>query len=97
MYSTLFQSLSDETQKTDIVKITDSISTVSKLEGVEFNWKETNKKSSGVIAQQLESILPHLVETNDLGLKSVNYSGIIGYLIESVKELSERVIELEGK
>ena len=95
--ATIFQSLSDETQKTDIVKITDSVSIVSKLEGVEFNWKETNKKSSGIIAQQLESILPHLIETSDLGLKSVNYSGIIGYLIEAVKELSERVIELEGK
>lgn len=95
--STIFQSLSDETQKTDIVEIINAVSTVSKLKGVEFNWISNNNKSSGIIAQQLESILPHLVETNDLGLKSVNYSGIIGYLIEAVKELSERVIELEGK
>ena len=95
--ATIFQSLSDKTQKTDIVDITNAVDTVNQLEGVEFNWIDNNKKSAGVIAQQLESILPHLVETNELGLKSVNYAGIIGYLIEAVKELSERVIELEAK
>lgn len=95
--ATIFQSLSDETQKTDIVDITNAVDTVNQLEGVEFNWIDNNKKSAGVIAQQLESILPHLVETSGSGLKSVNYAGIIGYLIEAVKELSERVIELEAK
>jgi phage-related tail fiber protein len=95
--STNFNSLSDATEKTDVVEIKNGVETVSAIEGVEFNWISNGKKSSGVIAQQLESILPHLVETNDEGKKSVNYSGIIGYLISAVKELSEEVEKLKAK
>jgi len=89
--ATIFNSLSDATQKSDIVDIGDALVTVKELRGVEFNWKDNGKKSSGVIAQELEKILPHLVDTNDNGLKSVNYSGIIGYLIEAIKDLNDKI------
>ena len=94
--STVFNSLSDISQKTDIVIISDGLNTIKQIEGVEFNWSSNGQKSSGVIAQQLEQILPHLVNEND-GIKSVNYSGITAYLIESIKELSRRIEELENK
>lgn len=95
--ATIFNSLSDITKKTDIVIIDNAISTINKIEGVEFNWVDNGYKSAGVIAQQLEQILPHLVETDTEGLKSVNYNGIIGYLIQAVKELSTRIVELDSK
>lgn len=95
--ATVFNSLSDASQKTNIQTVTNAVQTVNLLTGVEFVWKETGTKSAGVIAQEMENILPHLVETNYQGFKSVNYSGIIAYLIEAVKQLDSRVKQLEGK
>ena len=69
---------------------------VNQINGVEFNWKDNGNKSAGVIAQQLEKILPHLVDENE-GKKSVNYSGLIAYLIQSNKELAQRIEKLENK
>jgi hypothetical protein len=97
LYATGFSSLSDETQKTNIVTIDNALYTVKQIESVKFEFKDGGKKSAGVIAQQLEQILPDLVNTADNGLKSVDYSGLIGYLIGAVKELSDKVEQLEAK
>jgi len=95
-YSTLFQSLSDETQKTNLTPIVNATDTLKQIDGFEFDWRDNGLKSAGVIAQQLEKILPWLVSEND-GVKSVNYSGLIAYLIQSNKELSDRIEKLENK
>ena len=95
--ATVFNSLSDSSVKTDVKIITNSVDTINKISGVEFLWKETQQKSAGVIAQELESVIPHLVATDEKGMKSVNYNGIIAYLIQAVKELSSRVNELEQR
>lgn len=96
--STAFNSLSDASKKTNVQPIVGAVATVDRLRGVEFNWVENGYKSSGVIAQQIEAVLPHLVSTNmDDGVKSVNYSGIIGYLIEANKELAARIVALENR
>jgi hypothetical protein len=94
--ATIFNSLSDISKKTNIVKINDATETINKIVGVEFNWIDNNTKSAGVIAQELEKILPHLVAETD-GIKSVSYSGLIAYLIESNKELHARICILESK
>lgn len=94
--ATVFNSLSDETLKNNIKKITDATELIKLLDGVEFEWKDNNKKSSGLIAQWIEKVLPHLVDENiDTKIKTVNYSGMIAYLVESIKELDERVKKLE--
>lgn len=95
--ATNFNNLSDEELKTNITVITNATATVKTIEGVEFNWKDSGKKSAGFIAQKIESSLPHLVATNTEGMKSVNYSAIIAYLVETIKELDSRVKELEKK
>lgn len=94
--ATVFNSLSDLTQKTNIKIVDNATGVINQLEGVEFDWIKNGEKSSGVIAQQIEQILPHLVNENE-GIKSVNYDGIIAYLIESIKELSKRIEDLENK
>ena len=58
-------------------------------------WSETGKKSYGVIAQEVEKVLPEIVEGQET--KTVNYSGIIPFLINSIRELDERVKKLENK
>jgi hypothetical protein len=88
-----FNSTSDENLKENINTYDNALETLSYLRGVDFTWKESQKPSIGVIAQELEKVLPQLV--NDGAVKSVNYNGIIGVLIEAVKELSEEVRELK--
>jgi hypothetical protein len=94
--ATIFNSLSDVEYKENIIKITNAVNTINQIDGVSFSWKENGLKSYGVIAQDIEKILPELVSTAE-GSKSVNYSGIIAFLINSVKELDARVKQLENK
>jgi hypothetical protein len=88
-----FNSLSDFRYKTDIHSVTNALSKINDLRGVRFNWKESGLPSYGVVAQELEQILPELVHGNDP--KTVNYNGIIGVLIEAIKELKAEIEELK--
>jgi len=87
---TLYET-SDIALKENVETVSDAMSIVNQLRGVNFNWKFNKSKSSGVIAQELEEILPHLVREDEQGYKSVNYTAIIGILIEAIKELSDKV------
>ena len=95
--ATAVNSLSDRSHKTNIRPIGDSIALVQRLQGVRFDWLENNKPSLGVIAQEVEEILPEVVETNEDGTKSVSYGNIVGLLIEAIKEQQIRIEELEEK
>ena len=96
--ATNLNSTSDINLKKDIEVITNANEILSQIKGVNFIWKESNKSSFGVIAQDVEKVLPELISVrSDTGTKSVNYNGLIGVLIEAVKNLSERVNELESK
>jgi len=87
---------SDSRLKYNVEVITNATNAIKEMRGVGFNWKQNGIKSYGVIAQELETILPELVDTVD-NKKSVNYLAIIGFLIESVKEMSQRIEVLENK
>jgi len=71
-------------------------SKVYKMRGVSFDRIDTGKKSSGVIAQEIQEIAPELVNESD-GTLGVAYGNLTGYLIEAIKELEARVKELEKK
>jgi hypothetical protein len=88
-----FNSTSDFNLKTNIQTVDNALDIVDNLRGVSFEWKENGKKSYGVIAQELEKVLPELVKGGDP--KTVSYSGIIGVLIESIKELKKEVEKLK--
>ena len=92
--ATDFNSTSDLNLKENINTVENALETVSTLRGVSFDWKDTGKGSYGVIAQELEEILPDLVNTGEV--KSVNYNGLIGVLIEAVKELKKEIEELKN-
>jgi hypothetical protein len=102
-YST---TISDERLKEDIVGIDNALDKVSKLGGYTFKYKADGKVSAGVIAQQVEAVLPEAVCEKELGLhtnddgetyKVVNYDALHGLLIEAIKELTARIEELESK
>ncbi len=89
-----FNSTSDISLKDNIQTIVNPLDKIIKLNGVTFNWKENQKPSIGVIAQELEKVLPELVTQGDI--KSVNYNGLIGVLIEAVKEQQKQIDELKA-
>lgn len=89
LFATDFDSTSDERLKKNIKPIEGALDKVTKLVGVEFDWVNTDKKSIGVIAQQVEEVVPELVHTNSKGYKSVSYGNLVALLIEAIKELSE--------
>ena len=92
--ATNFDSLSDRRYKTNIQVIDNPIDKVMKIDGVSFDWKETNQPSLGVIADNIQEVLPEIVSGQDI--KSVNYNGLIGLLIEVVKDQQKQIDELRG-
>jgi hypothetical protein len=88
-------STSDIRYKENIQPIPDAVEKVLQLNGVTFDWKTTKTSSAGVIAQEVEKILPTLISGDDP--KTVNYNGIIGLLVEAVKELSYEIEMLKQK
>tara|TARA_B100002019_G_scaffold54395_1_gene46504 strand:+ start:182 stop:1867 length:1686 start_codon:yes stop_codon:yes gene_type:complete len=90
-----FDSLSDVNYKTNIETVSGALTKVEQMRGVQFDWKDSGQASFGVVAQELEQVLPELVRGSDP--RTVNYNGIIGVLIEAIKELSEEVRTLKGE
>ena len=88
---------SDARLKDNIETLEDGLDKVEQLRGVTYT--RDGKENIGVIAQEIEKILPEIVLTADdeMGTKSVDYSRITAVLIEAVKELSAKVKELENK
>ena len=86
---------SDERVKENIKTIDKSLEKVNQLRGVEFNKIGEDKKSIGVIAQEIEKVIPEVVYEDQDGMKSVAYGNITGVLIEAIKELKAEVEELK--
>ena len=92
---------SDEKLKNNIKNIESPIEKIQKINGVNFNWNDGNKFSAGVIAQDIQKVMPELVSEvenlngNDTHL-AVNYDGLIGLLIETVKEQQKQIDELKS-
>lgn len=92
--ATNFNSLSDAKLKQNIQQLeqVDALAIVDQLNPVSFEWIDNNQKSFGVIAQEIESILPEIVDTNaDTGIKTVSYMQLVPILIQAVKQLTEQI------
>jgi uncharacterized delta-60 repeat protein len=97
-------SSSDIRFKENITPIQNALSKINQIGGYEFDWNEETKLDHGyeghdigVIAQEIEKIAPELVQTRENGYKAVKYDKLISILIEGIKELSEKVSQLEKK
>lgn len=88
--ATVFNSLSDSSLKNNVSPIDNALDIINNLSGVGFDWKDSGKHSFGVLAQDMEKVIPDLV--NDINnLKHVNYDGIIAFLIEAIKQLNNKL------
>ena len=96
-------STSDRRWKDNITPIESPLQKLLKLGGYEFDWREDsvvhgNKGHDvGVIAQEVESVLPQAVQTRSSGMKAVRYEKIIPLLIETIKEQQKQIDELKNK
>ena len=87
---------SDIRLKKNVVQFENALDTVKALRGVEWDWiREEKGHSAGLIAQEVEEVMPYLVKTGGIAkgepMKTLNYNGLIGVMIEAIKELAERV------
>ena len=93
---------SDKRLKDNIQPIEGALDKVSKISGNTFDWNEEKQniykgKDYGVIAQEIQEVMPELVDTRDNGYLAVKYDKIVPLLIESIKELKKEIEELKSK
>ena len=93
---------SDERYKDNVTPIENPNEKLKQIGGYTFDWNDKHEvfkgqHDVGVIAQEIEKVLPEIVETRESGYKAVKYEKIVALLIESNKELLKRVEELESK
>ncbi len=99
---------SDKSLKENIKNIENPLEKISQINGVTFDWTEdyikqhggedkyfVRKNDVGVIAQEIEKVLPQVVATRENGIKAVKYDRIVALLIESIKELKKEIEELK--
>ena len=91
MYSANFQISSDKRLKSDIKPIEDPLDKIDKLNGYTFNKVDVDGRTAGLIAQDVESVLPEAIRENNDHYKTVNYSAVIGLLVEAVKQLKAQI------
>ena len=91
---------SDKRLKDNINKLQNPLDKLEKINGYEFDWNKNQHlyegHDIGVIAQEIEEVLPEIVETRKDGYKAVKYEKIVPLLIESIKELSDKIKALEN-
>ena len=88
---------SDIRIKHNIKPLFECLDKVKQLRGVSFSKINETSTNIGLIAQEVEKIFPEIVYEHDDGLKSVAYQNLVAVLIEAIKELSDRIDELENK
>jgi hypothetical protein len=99
---------SDERLKENIKPIPWALDKIQKINGVTFDWKPLTEEQKiyihghegsdiGVIAQEIEKVLPEVVITRDNGFKAVKYEKIVALLIEAIKEQQSEIDQLKDK
>lgn len=85
-----FNSTSDASLKENLNIIESPLDKISQLNGYTFNWKKNKRESVGIVAQEVEKVLPQVVITDTNGIKKVSYDSLIPLLIEAIKELKNK-------
>ena len=91
---------SDERLKDNITPLEGALNKISQIGGYEFDWNKDSSNSGhdvGVIAQEIEKVLPEIVVNRDNGYKAVRYEKIVALLIEAIKEQQLQIDELKSK
>lgn len=97
LFATIFQSLSDQSLKTNVLPITDASAIIEQLQGVGYDWVDGSGGAQfGFIAQEVEQVIPAIVGFTG-EFKTVNYSGVIPFLVEAFKQQTAVISALEAR
>ena len=88
---------SDSRLKKNISTIDNGLKKINAMRGVNYQLLRDNTNHVGLIAQEVEKVVPEVVTENSDGMKAVNYGAMVSVLIEAVKELSQEVESLKAK
>ena len=88
---------SDKRLKENIEPIPFALDKVKDLRGVNYNLTGNSELEAGFIAQEVQEVIPEVVSEDKNGYLGINYSGVIPYLVEAVKELKEEIKDLKSK
>jgi len=88
---------SDARIKENVETLPNALESVKQMRGVTYNKIGEEKQSVGVIAQELEEVVPQLVHTDEEGMKSVAYGNLTAVLIEALKEQQAQIEELKAR
>jgi len=97
MQAATFNTTSDRNTKKDIKPIENALEKVQQLGGYMFTFKHNDQKSSGVIAQEVQKVMPELVQEGGEGHLTVQYGNMVGLLIEAIKEQQAQIDALTAK
>jgi hypothetical protein len=94
-----FVSYSSIRYKKDVEPLESAVDTISKLQGVSYNWKDTGKKDFGFIAEEVGKVIPEIVEWSQdpQYANTMDYTRIISFLVEAVKEQQKKIDLLAEK
>ncbi|GAA3636567.1 tail fiber domain-containing protein [Flavivirga jejuensis] len=106
-FTGLGATFSDSKYKEDIVNVTGALESIMKLNGKSYSWKKeietkkgisfTDKKQYGLIANEVEKIIPALTSIDEEGDYGINYLGLIPILIEAIKEQQNQIVSLQNQ
>lgn len=96
VYATSFVPTSSIAYKTNVKTYENALDTVKKLRGVSFDWKESGKPSVGLIAEEVEKVIPEVVAHNGKDTVGLNYDSLVGVLVEAVKEQDAKLREQQA-
>jgi hypothetical protein len=96
---------SDKRWKKNIKPISKALSLVDQMQGVRFEWRSEEFKDKhfekggqvGLIAQDMEPVIPEIVKTDKDGYKAISYEKLTAVLVEAIKEQNQKIKELEAK
>lgn len=94
VYTMSLHETSDSQLKGHVHDITQPLEKVQALRGVNFTWKESGRHDMGLVAQEVESVIPEVVVQQPNGTKTVAYGHLVGLLIEAIKEQQKQIDEL---
>ena len=86
-----FTPVSSIVHKTNVKTYENALETVKKLRGVRFDWKDSGKASVGLIAEEVENVVPEVVAHDGKTTKGLNYDSLVGVLVEAVKEQQNHI------
>lgn len=96
----LLQANSDARLKENVRQITDSLEKISRLRGVSFDWRQdtdikdlSRQRQIGMIAQEVETVIPEIVNNSPLGYKGIDYGKLTSVLVEAIKDQQKQIEE----